>query len=204
MSDRIVINGILYERVIRSHGDWHPEGKFSQIYHYESPKEVHLGIMDPKIRNSEWPFILCVDWIKGYKGQLDRAAISQDGLDNEDLDDIEINFDLSRNDVSKICRHIIDLDSKRTKPWDRSSVEKLRDELRRKYEFVGKDEFLDDYCSSDWRDYMQAGDGVDQYWRDIILGMEDLTGWDDDYTPDKRWDDEYHDYYDMVFGAGNW
>ena len=204
MNDRIVINGILYEKVVRSHGDWHPEGKFSQIVHYESPEEVFLGITDPKTRNSKFPFILCVDWVKGYKDQLDRAALSAKGLENEDIDDIEMNYELSKKDVSKICRYIIDLDTKRTKPWDRNSIEKLRKELHRKYGFVSKEDFLHDYCSSEWRDYIQSGFVEDEYWRDIVIGKYDYTGFDDDYTPDKQWDDEYHDYYDMVFGPGNW
>lgn len=209
MKDKIVIDGILYEKVAASRGRWHPEGKFNQIVHYEYPDEVFLGTTDPKARNSKFPFILCVDWMKGRRDQLDRAALSQDGLDNEDIDDIEMSFDLSKNDVSKICRYILDLDLKRTKPWDRASVGKLRKELHRKYGFVSKDEkygfvskdeFLNDYCSSEWKGYIQAGYLEDDYWRDIVIGEFDMKGFDDDYTPDKQWDDEWRDYYYMVFG----
>lgn len=204
MKDRIVIDGILYEKVIKSRGDWHPEGKFSQIVHYETPEEVFLGILDPKKRNSNFPFILCVEWYKGYRDRQDRAALSQEGIDGEDLDDIAMNYELSRSDVSKICRYIIDLDAKRTKPWDRSSIEKLRKELYRKYDFVDKHDFLYNCCSSEWREYIQAGFAEDEYWRDIVIGEDDYSGYDDDYTPDKQYEDEHRDYMDMVFGPGNW
>lgn len=204
MKDRIVIDGILYEKVIKSRGELHPEGKFNQIYHYETPKEIYLGILDPKTRNSNFPFLLSVEWNKGSRNQLDRAALSQDGLEGGDDDDIAMNFDLSRRDVSKICRYILDQDLKRTKPWDRSSVEKLRRELYNKYSFVDKDAFIDYYVSPAWWGYMQDTDSTDEYWHDIVMGKDDFSGFDDDYTPDMQSRDEERDYYDLVFGPGNW
>lgn len=205
MKDRIVIDGVLYEKVIQSRGKLNLRGKFNQIYYDVAPNSIQFCIIDSKNRNSYYiQSLLSVEWLKGSRGTYDRVILSKDSYDNSDYDEVEMNFDLSRRDVMNMFQYVLKLDEKRTSPWDERSVKKLYNDLVNKYEFVNKDEFFDDYCSDEWRDYIDSGFARDDYWQDIVNGKSNFSGYDNDYTPDKQYEDEHRDYMDMVFGVGNW
>ena len=169
MQDKIIIDGVLYEKVVKTRG-YPLKGKFNQITDEVKPDHIAFSILENNTKNSSGGenLLLSIDWVKGKGYKEERAAVSDWGIDESDEECVDMFSDPSKRKVMDACKYVLKLDAKRDRPWDYNSIEKLRKDLYRRFDLINEDDWYGYYVGREWRQYMEGE--VNEYWRGVISG----------------------------------
>ena len=205
MSDRIKINGVLYEAVSpRRKMSSDRRGKFNQIVYSKYNHCIDIEIISTKDVNKRYTdnplFEFC------YYEDYDSSMYSVGGMIT-DYDKCDVYFAedyIKRQTVDKIFRFIIDFDSKLSRPWTIREVNKLANKLKSKFDYVHMDDYLNDMDYS-WYEVQEYDESS---YDELIYGV--LDGDDSpmiffDTCPDyDRVMDEVQSDVDDLEGLRSW